>query len=97
MMADFFVYILYSPNLDRYYIGQTEDLERRFVEHNTHYFEKSSTRTADDWQMYLSVQCNSREQSVRIETHIKKSKSRVYLENLKKYPAIIGKLLAKFQ
>jgi len=30
----FKVYILYSAIKDKYYVGQTEDLERRFAEHN---------------------------------------------------------------
>ncbi|HDP66927.1 MAG TPA: GIY-YIG nuclease family protein, partial [Candidatus Marinimicrobia bacterium] len=29
------VYILYSPSKDRYYVGQTNDLNRRLVEHNS--------------------------------------------------------------
>jgi putative endonuclease len=28
------VYILYSNRIDRFYTGQTEDLERRLLEHN---------------------------------------------------------------
>lgn len=31
----YFVYILYSEKCDRYYVGQTEYLERRVEEHNT--------------------------------------------------------------
>ncbi|MFW6249215.1 MAG: GIY-YIG nuclease family protein [Bacteroidota bacterium] len=31
----FIVYILYSKSKDKYYIGQTNDLERRFHEHNS--------------------------------------------------------------
>jgi putative endonuclease len=34
---NFFVYILYSPEFDKYYVGQTEDLERRIFRHNGGY------------------------------------------------------------
>jgi hypothetical protein len=35
LVAMFYVYILYSESADRYYIGHTNDPERRLVEHNT--------------------------------------------------------------
>ncbi|WP_373398424.1 GIY-YIG nuclease family protein [Algoriphagus halophilus] len=38
MTAFFFVYILYSDSKDRYYIGQTENLEERLFQHNSGYF-----------------------------------------------------------
>lgn len=31
----FFVYILYSRSADRYYVGQTENFERRLQFHNS--------------------------------------------------------------
>ena len=30
----FIVYILYSNSIDKYYVGYTNDLERRLLEHN---------------------------------------------------------------
>ncbi|WP_166637279.1 GIY-YIG nuclease family protein, partial [Algoriphagus boseongensis] len=33
-MLNFFVYILYSKSTDRFYVGQTVDLEKRLEEHN---------------------------------------------------------------
>jgi predicted GIY-YIG superfamily endonuclease len=39
-MESFFVYILYSEKLNKYYIGQTPDLEERLRKHrfSTDYF-----------------------------------------------------------
>ena len=31
----FFVYILYSPSLNKRYVGSTSELKRRLMEHNT--------------------------------------------------------------
>jgi putative endonuclease len=31
---EFFVYILFSSSLDKFYIGHTNDLDRRVYEHN---------------------------------------------------------------
>jgi putative endonuclease len=36
------------------------------------------------------------EQAREIEKHLKKMKSRKYLENLKRYPEMLGKLLLRF-
>ncbi|MGJ1268824.1 GIY-YIG nuclease family protein, partial [Sphingobacterium spiritivorum] len=33
----YFLYILYSVQADRYYIGVTHDLEGRLRRHNSHY------------------------------------------------------------
>ncbi|MBK9191152.1 MAG: GIY-YIG nuclease family protein [Crocinitomicaceae bacterium] len=30
----FFVYILYSSSLNKYYVGQTQQLEKRLIRHN---------------------------------------------------------------
>ena len=72
----FLVYILYSEKLDQYYVGQTEDLSRRIEEHNSHVFKYSSTKITDDWHLYFSIDCESRTQAVRIESHIKRAKSK---------------------
>ena len=31
----YFVYIIYSTKLDNYYVGTTDDVERRLNEHNS--------------------------------------------------------------
>ena len=43
----FFVYLLYSESLDRYYIGQTSDLTRRVIAHNAGYVK--STKSGCPW------------------------------------------------
>ena len=35
----YFVYILFSEKLDRYYVGTTGDVERRLFEHNSGFYE----------------------------------------------------------
>ena len=90
------VYILYSPTADSFYVGQSEDFDARFQWHKDKIFGKSFTKRADDWTIFLTVDCMSRKQSVNIEAHIKKMKSRRYIENLKKYPEIILRLKLKY-
>ena len=86
------VYILHSNSLDSYYIGETVDIEKRIKEHNTNFYNKSFTTKAKDWKLFLLIDCKDRVQARKVETHIKKMKSKKYIQNLVKYPEIIEKL-----
>ena len=90
-----FVYILFSETDNKYYIGETNNLERRLEEHLSHFFENSFTKIAEDWELFLKIECKDIFEARKIERHIKKMKSKKYLENLKKYPEIIKKLKEK--
>jgi len=87
-----YVYILYSKSLDKYYIGETLDLQERVKQHNSGFYKTAFTKQTKDWILYLSILCNNRVIARKIETHIKNMKSKVYIQNLKKYPEIIEKL-----
>ena len=90
----FFCYIVYSKSTNRYYVGYTSDIEERIKLHNTgHFGGKSFTHKASDWEIFLLIPCDTKEKAVFIESRIKKMKSRKYIENLKKYPEMIEKIL----
>jgi len=90
-------YILYSASIDRYYVGSTTlPVEDRLVRHNEGYYDKKWTDQGVPWIMYLSIPCDSMTQACDIEKHIKRMKSRVYIQNLKAYPEIIEKLKTKY-
>jgi len=85
------VYILRSEKLNRYYTGFTTNLDVR-LEFHKHGEAGKFTAKADDWTLFFTIICDSKAQGLSIERHIKKMKSKVYIENLKKYPEIIEKL-----
>ncbi len=91
-----YVYILYSEKIDKHYIGSCLDLESRIVEHNKHVYPGSFTTQSDDWVLYFSLSTASEKTARDIEKHIKRMKSRKYLLDLKRYPAIVKKLLMKY-
>ncbi|WP_082886302.1 GIY-YIG nuclease family protein [Flavisolibacter tropicus] len=39
----YLVYILYSEKLNRFYVGTTDDAERRLLEHNTAHYQDAYT------------------------------------------------------
>jgi putative endonuclease len=87
-------YILISRSLNRYYIGHTTDIELRLKYHNNGKFgKKSFTYKTSDWKIYLLIPCETMNQAILLESKIKRMKSRKYIENLKKYPELITKIL----
>jgi putative endonuclease len=92
-----FVYILYSENIDKFYVGETEDLINRIEIHNAGTFIGAYTKRASDWKLMISIECTNRTQARKIEKHIKAMKSRKYYESLATYPELKNKLLLKFQ
>jgi putative endonuclease len=93
----FFCYILFSKSINRYYIGYTSDIEERLRLHkNGSFGGKSFTHKASDWDLFLIIPCETITKAVFIESRIKKMKSRKYIENLKKYPEMIEKILREF-
>ena len=92
-------YVLYSEKLGRFYIGAChDDLESRIRKHNSHeYGNHRFTAKAGDWALFLTIHCESFSQAIRIEKHLKRMKSSVYLKNLKKYPEGVEKLKEKYK
>ncbi|MCB0707211.1 MAG: GIY-YIG nuclease family protein [Saprospiraceae bacterium] len=91
------VYILYSEKLQRYYIGSTElSSNERLVRHNSKYYDDKFTARGIPWTLYFFISCKNRTQASSIEAHIKKMKSETYILNLKQYPEMAEKLLARY-
>ncbi len=90
------VYILYSKQIDKYYIGSCLSLEQRLLEHKLKAFEDCFTTKANDWVVYLSIDKLEYAQARKIEGHIKQMKSRKYIENLNNYQELIDKLVSRF-
>jgi len=89
------VYILYSSKLDRFYTGSCE-FQFRFEDHLNKVYPGSFTTNSDDWQLFLLVENLSYLQARSIEDHIKKMKSKVYIQYLAKHSEIILRLKNKY-
>ena len=89
------VYILHSVKLDRFYIGASADVAQRLLFHQNSEARKF-TANAKDWELFHEFACDSKQQALAIESHIKRMKSSVYIQNLKKYPEIVEKLRKRY-
>jgi putative endonuclease len=78
----FYIYIIYSPTSDKYYVGYSNDPHRRLIEHNTIPF-YTYTSKHRPWILKACFQYSKIEKEViSIERFIKKQKSRKLLEQL---------------
>ena len=75
----FYVYVIYSNKLDKYYIGQTNDLKRRIAEH----LDGKSTYTSrsDDWILVYYEAFRSRKLAIKREIRLK-PRSKAFTELL---------------
>lgn len=68
----FVVYILYSINLNKYYIGQTDNLENRLSRHNAG--KVTSTKNGKPWIIKYVEKFNNRNDAYKRELQIKSYK-----------------------
>ena len=91
-----FVYILFSPTANSFYTGVTsDDVDLRLEKHLSEHYGKAYTSVKKDWEVFMQIECNSIHLALKIERHIKKMKSKKYINDLKKYPEIIDRLKGK--
>jgi putative endonuclease len=64
------VYILQSEKTGRLYTGQTYDLAKRLLEHNSEL--AGHTRKEQPWKLIWALEVASRKEAIRLETKIKK-------------------------
>ncbi len=75
----FYVYILESLKTGRYYVGQTEDLEKRLSRHNSSV--NKATKSGVPWNLKWWKAFDTRSESVREEKVLKALKKRRAIEN----------------
>ncbi|NHB68121.1 GIY-YIG nuclease family protein [Perlabentimonas gracilis] len=77
-----FTYILYSAQLDKHYVGASQDeLEQRIRRHNAHH--KGFTGRANDWVVLMYAEpFETFELALQREREIKSWKSRKRIESL---------------
>jgi len=75
---NFFVYIIFSSSLNKFYVGYTTDIQKRLLEHNSGI--SVFTARANDWELKYCKTYNTREEAMKKEQEIKRKKSRKYIE-----------------
>ena len=74
------VYVLFSKTINRFYLGYTNDLNRRISEHNRK--KGKYTDAGIPWELVYSEMFEIKIEAQNREKYIKSRKSRTYIENL---------------
>jgi len=90
-----YLYILYSDSSQKFYIGETNDLESRIEKHRNHFYSNSFTNIAEDWKIVLTLDCIDTEEAIYLEKFIKRMKSKTFNNKIITDPSILKDILSK--
>ena len=76
----FYVYVIYSDLVNRKYIGQTDDLDRRLGEHNNGLL-GIYTKNKGPWRLVYFETFQTRSEAMKREKELKTGKGRDFLKN----------------
>lgn len=79
------VYILYSENFDKYYIGQSQNVFQRIVLHNSK--RVKSTAPYTPWEVSWYCLKDSRSEAVVLERKLKNLNRKRLIDFMNKYPS----------
>jgi putative endonuclease len=74
----YYLYILYSEKLNKYYVGSTQSIEERVRQHNSG--EVHFTSRGIPWKLCYVEELPDRTSVMKREYEIKRKKSRRYIE-----------------
>ena len=74
------LYILQSQSTNRFYIGQTQDVQKRLAYHNANY--SKALKNRGPWRLIYSEGYATRAEAMRRERQIKSWKDRAMIEKL---------------
>ena len=75
----YYVYVLYSVSFDRQYVGMTDDMNRRLVEHNSG--KNQSTKAYKPWSLIYNELFDNRDAARIREKYLKSAAGRRWRKN----------------
>jgi len=79
-MEQYYFYIIFSTEIDKYYTGHTSNLEERLKKHNSNH--KGFTGKVNDWKIVYVEVFFSKNEAYQREMQIKSWKNRHRIEKL---------------
>jgi len=76
----YFVYIIYSSKIDKYYIGFTSDINDRLAKHNRK--SKGFSNAGRPWKLVYSERFVTKKEAMSREKQIKRWKNRQRIDEL---------------
>ena len=91
----YFVYIIYSEKLNRFYTRTTDDLDKRIEQHNSAFYPNSFTSKGIPWQLKASFSFENNLHAYFAENFIKRMKSKIFIEKIIKDPELFYEIIDK--
>ena len=88
IMQVFTTYILLSSSKNRYYVGHSNEIDHRFIEHNSG--QTKSTKYGIPWKLVFTKDFSTKSEAVQLEIKIKKRGAERFLNDLKKINSSIS-------
>ena len=76
----FFTYVLFSIKFDKIYIGQTSNINKRILEHNSGL--SRYTKSYTPWKLIHSEEFYTRSEAMKREKELKTQKGREFIWNI---------------
>ena len=76
----YYLYVIYSEKLNKYYIGSTDDIEGRIRRHNQG--NQAFTSTGKPWVLVYKEEFNTKTEAIKREFQLKRWKSRERIKSL---------------
>ena len=76
----YYLYVLYSKQIDRYYVGATQDIEQRLLSHLSNH--GGYTSRVKDWLVVYQEVFASKKEAYEREKQVKSWKSRKMIEKM---------------
>ncbi len=77
----FYVYVLYSSQFDKIYIGYTSDLDNRVKSHNE-LATKGWTIKFRPWKLIYKEEYSTKKEAMKRENELKQHQGRIYIRKL---------------
>lgn len=77
-----YVYALYNRQCDRIYIGQTQNLDKRIIEHNQKVGNHYTAKYQGEWELIYSESIVTRSEAIKREKQLKSFRGREFIRGL---------------
>lgn len=74
------VYAIYNRLVDKVYIGQTSDIDKRIKEHNLHTFAGFTSRFEGKWELIFKESIATRSEALKREKQLKSYRGREFIK-----------------
>jgi len=77
-----YVYIIYNKMANKYYVGQTENVDRRLDQHNNHTFKTYTSRFPGEWKLIHQESVATRSEALKREKGLKSGNGREFIKTI---------------